>query len=290
MAYPFQIRHQYTRKAIFEIIGVPRDSRGGKWFIGSVQHGDDWFIFATVGDVARTGHDYANWWDGREFYWSGKTGSRIDNPTVRHMTSGEGAVYIFTRAGSRDPFTFNGFGTMVTYEDVIPVRIVWAVRDTSAGRSVVEIADGESLDDSSDVDGADRNDRLEVSDISEPPDRIPSTVNRIIRDTARSRRLKRHYGHRCQVCDIRLEIEPGRYYSEAHHIQPLGSQHRGLDREDNMLVLCPNHHALFDLGVPRFIDDDHVEIHGEVITLRLLHRLSPESIEYHNTVLALHRS
>lgn len=39
------------------------------------------------------------------------------------------------------------------------------------------------------------------------------------------------------------------FYSEVHHIQPLGNEHNGIDSKSNMLVLCPNHHKMFDLGV-----------------------------------------
>lgn len=180
--HPFRVGRQYTRRAVFGIIGVPPDTKGGKWFIGSAQHHGDWFIFATFGDVARTGHDYQNRWEGRQFHWLGKTGSRISQPTIR---------------------------------------------------------------------------------------------------------LKRRYQHRCQICQIRLEIGPGRFYSEAHHIQPLGGVHQGLDREGNMMVLCPNHHAIFDCGGVRFVDGNQVEIEGEVFRVYLRHRLSPESIAYHNTVLAV---
>jgi hypothetical protein len=78
------------------------------------------------------------------------------------------------------------------------------------------------------------------------PDRVKQTIHRFIRDTKTSRELKSLYQFRCQVCGVRLEIEPGVFYAEGHHIQPLGGEHKGRDVAENILCLCPNHHALFD--------------------------------------------
>ncbi len=75
---------------------------------------------------------------------------------------------------------------------------------------------------------------------------LEQTVHRIVRDTAMSRTIKRLYEFQCQVCGVRLELEPGVFYAEAHHLQPLGSDHQGPDVPENLLCLCPNHHALFD--------------------------------------------
>jgi predicted restriction endonuclease len=35
--------------------------------------------------------------------------------------------------------------------------------------------------------------------------------------------------------------------------------HRGIDKETNMMVLCPNHHAMMDLGA--------IAIHPDLMTL-----------------------
>ena len=39
-------------------------------------------------------------------------------------------------------------------------------------------------------------------------------------------------------------------YSDVHHVWPIGD--KGDDDYDNMLVLCPNHHAMFDLALIQF--------------------------------------
>ncbi len=125
--------------------------------------------------------------------------------------------------------------------------------------------------------------RARVFDNDEPPKRFTVTVNRVVRDSAASRALKSLYDHKCQVCGTSLELTVGQFYSEAHHIRPLGGAHQGTDSHDNMLVLCPNDHALFDYGVPKFIDAQTILIGKRKIVLTLRHSLSEAAIHYHNS-------
>ena len=105
------------------------------------------------------------------------------------------------------------------------------------------------------------------------PERIKQTTYRLVRDTAISREIKRLYEFRCQVCGVRLATEPGAFYAEAHHIQPLGGEYKGPDVRENILCLCPNHHALFD----------YFAIHLDPAKLRLnKHPLGQTFIAYHN--------
>jgi predicted restriction endonuclease len=48
----------------------------------------------------------------------------------------------------------------------------------------------------------------------------------------------------------------------------------GLDITNNMLVLCPNHHALFDYGAVRFVSKDDVEIEGKLHAISMKHELA----------------
>ena len=120
------------------------------------------------------------------------------------------------------------------------------------------------------------------SDIAAPPDRIDVNVRRIIRDTVAAKSLKALYDYNCQVCGLRIESASGRYYVEVHHVRPLGGNHRGLDVHTNMLVLCPNHHAMFDFGIPLFVAADQITIGETMHTLKCKHRLTYDVIAYHN--------
>ena len=86
-----------------------------------------------------------------------------------------------------------------------------------------------------------------------PPPKIQATTTRYIRDTAKTRLLKIKYEDKCQVCNYQIIKPNNEYYSEVHHIWPL--QNGGDDDFDNMLVLCPTHHAEFDYNVIRISKD-----------------------------------
>ena len=122
-------------------------------------------------------------------------------------------------------------------------------------------------------------------DVSEPPRRISVTTARIVRDTATAKQLKVSYEYRCQVCGERIEISDRRFYAEVHHIRPLGGEHNGYDEVENMLILCPNHHAMFDFGIPRFLSTERIKIHQEYFSLTRKHQLGKHNVDYYNTTI-----
>ena len=79
------------------------------------------------------------------------------------------------------------------------------------------------------------------------PKTSTGVTTRIVRSTAVAVSVKKLYDDYCQVCDTRLEV-PGGAVSEGAHIRALGRPHLGPDVPENVLCLCPNHHALFDDG------------------------------------------
>lgn len=120
------------------------------------------------------------------------------------------------------------------------------------------------------------------------PGRKRVTITRIVRDTSLSRFLKSLYDYECQICERTFGLPSGGKYAESHHLRPLGNKHGGVDHQSNMLVLCPNHHAMFDFGViavhPRdlrllAIGEDIVEQGGQLSLLR--HRVDSAFLEYH---------
>ncbi|MGE7761518.1 HNH endonuclease [Peribacillus sp. NPDC097895] len=72
------------------------------------------------------------------------------------------------------------------------------------------------------------------------------SIQRMVRDSNISRRLRTMYDNECQLCGYRLRKSTGEYTSEAHHIQPYNKLHRGDDNGQNIIVLCPNCHTQFD--------------------------------------------
>ncbi|WP_028610081.1 HNH endonuclease [Paenibacillus harenae] len=105
------------------------------------------------------------------------------------------------------------------------------------------------------------------------------------------KQLKQLYNETCQICEVPLILlgdvnRGGIAYSEVCHIKA-----HALDSADdstNMLVLCPNHHKLFDIGIiainPETLDsilhvDEKNELHGKRLDIR--HLIAKDNIEYH---------
>lgn len=127
----------------------------------------------------------------------------------------------------------------------------------------------------------------------EPPERTEYVTVRAVRDTKKSAMAKQLYDYRCQICGDHRQGRTGEPYAEAHHIKPLGKQHRGPDSPDNLLCLCANHHVDFDYGRIR-VDPDTYElthafesdVDGTRLTIADGHELNAEFLEYHNEEIA----
>ncbi len=119
---------------------------------------------------------------------------------------------------------------------------------------------------------------LKAADIEDAneADRVLTQVYRILRDTRVARWVKFIHDYHCQICDTAIRL-PDRLYAEAHHVRPLGGGHRGPDVIENVLCVCPNHHAELDYGA---IGLDA----GRIRTVRG-HYLGPEFVDYHNRVI-----
>lgn len=109
------------------------------------------------------------------------------------------------------------------------------------------------------------------------------------RDYAELEELKRKYDHKCQVCQHRIEAGGGHYYCEAHHLRPLGREHRGPADPSNVIILCPNHHAEFDLFLFAILDYkgrrrklEHMlrTLKAAESHLLVRHRIAAEHIDY----------
>jgi len=126
---------------------------------------------------------------------------------------------------------------------------------------------------------------IQAASIKKPPKRIKTFTNRIIRDTIKSKKLKIRYENKCQVCRLRIFDN----YSDVHHIWPIGEKPIGGDDDyDNMLVLCPNHHAMFDLALIKIKNSKKkflIDINGKKVGKLYFqddHNLHPKNIQHNN--------
>lgn len=125
------------------------------------------------------------------------------------------------------------------------------------------------------------------------PERTTTIRDRILRDQTLVAELKSQYDHTCQICGHRLQSASGTGYSEVHHIKPLGNPHNGPDISENMLVLCPNHHADFDNGMltvtPNTQTVNHAyddRVSGTQLTIHDDHLINAVFLEYHHNRIA----
>ncbi|MEU7483324.1 HNH endonuclease [Streptomyces sp. NPDC042319] len=133
--------------------------------------------------------------------------------------------------------------------------------------------------------GAEEGDERNGEGSAGPVNRRTTEASRPDRDPRLVTKVKLLHRHSCQVCGIQLETRFG-HYSEAAHIQGLGSPHDGPDELSNLLCLCPNHHVQFD-RLAIYIDEDWVvrrSRDGEAVgplTRQTDHRIDQERVRYH---------
>lgn len=106
------------------------------------------------------------------------------------------------------------------------------------------------------------------------PDRALTNYNRIIRDTALVKEIKSIHENKCQLCEERISVGLNRFYSEAHHIRPLGRGHNGPDSEENIIIVCPNCHVKLDYGC--------ILLNPQKIAKKEKHKIDNKFIDYHN--------
>lgn len=105
--------------------------------------------------------------------------------------------------------------------------------------------------------------------------RVPTIINRIIRDTALAISLKKQSDYSCQICKERIVLRDGSLYAEAHHIKPLGNPYNGPDIKENIIILCPNCHVKCDYkSIPLELENINNNFQG----------ISTEFIDFHNSL------
>jgi len=140
--------------------------------------------------------------------------------------------------------------------------------------------------------------QFRLEKINEDSDLAPNQWERVAAGVYRDRRISESviklHDFECQVCGIFLELPGGGRYARAVHIRGLSRPHNGPDVPENILCLCPNHCALFELGSLTVDDKLHVvdEVDDEILgDLRMLekHSIGLEYIDYHRNLHRLPR-
>jgi len=104
--------------------------------------------------------------------------------------------------------------------------------------------------------------------------RIKREIEVILRNQYLVDQLKNLYNNTCQICRKKISIGYNSFYSEVHHIFPLGKPHNGPDEIENMICVCPNCHILLDYNALLL----------DLTKIELKHTILEEYILYHNNL------
>lgn len=229
---------RYSRPALKALAGLARTAKGGNWDTGIVKNGDAFFIFANVGTEGRTGHDYKNRWEGKNFRWYHKLASHLGWRSVQELLESQRAVHIFWRSSNKHPFEYAGTGKPLEVVDTSPVEILWAFVSTVPEASI------------------DSPEQVRHFDYQEGSVR-QILVNAYERNAAARQACIDHYGTRCSVCRLSFEERygaAGAGFIHVHHTVPLstlGPEYR-VDPLRDLRPVCPNCHAMLHRKTPPF--------------------------------------
>lgn len=98
----------------------------------------------------------------------------------------------------------------------------------------------------------------------ERPEEVEYKKRCLKRNQTIVQKMKERYENKCQICSFTFQKKDGSYYSEVAHIKPIETRERGVDTPSNLMVMCPNHHKMHDLGNLKIISSKKYEINGIV--------------------------
>lgn len=110
--------------------------------------------------------------------------------------------------------------------------------------------------------------------------------DRLAAETAPVKELKALYNYTCQLCNHQWTLGSGEPLVTGYYLKPLSLG--GPDAQENLLVLCPNHYVMFEVGALGLDLNRNRVIHvdprdrqnGRAMVVK--HKISPEFAEYHN--------
>lgn len=122
------------------------------------------------------------------------------------------------------------------------------------------VANNETINDEDLIDKISRDKMIEnLKNLKETDSAIITTNGKcFLRDAKTISQIKFLRDYKCQICGTRILKKNGQYYIEAAHIKEKSKG--GSELPNNILVLCPNHHAEFDHGQREIIRHDNERI------------------------------
>jgi len=90
------------------------------------------------------------------------------------------------------------------------------------------------------------------------PQRTETPAGRYDSDAALRDLLKQLYEWRCQICGLSIPKQDGGYHITHHHIHPRAEG--GPHTMDNIIIVCPNHHAILEHGKNSYVDKESKKV------------------------------
>ena len=233
--YPFHAGKRYKRRDVYKIIGVPETTKGGVWDTGYAEYIDDFFLFCNVGVAGRTGHDYPNKFIGPDLHWYAKSHTALHQPQIQKLLNPSGLIYIFFRLSDKDPFTFAGLGSAISFSDQTPVQITWQI--ATEGNDAPTTSGEQKLF----PEGSTKQ----------------IIINAYERNPAARAACIEHFGYICQICGFDFALKYGLLGEEfihVHHIKPLYEldEEYEVDPINDLVPLCPNCHSMVHRKRPAY--------------------------------------
>ncbi|MFQ6113961.1 MAG: hypothetical protein ACE5NG_07700 [bacterium] len=95
-----------------------------------------------------------------------------------------------------------------------------------------------------------------------PLDKRCAAVFEFSHDERLLKYIKALYGFKCQICGFTFEQESGEFYAETYYLEALSDD--GVENLDNIIVLCPNHHKMFEYANVSILNAKKEEISVEI--------------------------
>ena len=244
----FDIGKRYSRKEIGIKLNV--STSGGKWVTGYVPFGEEYlFIFANIG-VKENEYDNKLLKDGL-FEWYGNKSSDINQPLMKKIIENKVKSLLFIRYSKHENFLYLGVGKCVDSFDETPARIHFNYGENSE----YEFDREDEKELSSEIDKI-----YEIPDIEETVKSV--IVQQRIGHSNLKIALLKDRGYKCEIDGCGMKKED---LLIASHIKPWkdGTSKERLDLS-NVLLLCPQHDALFDKGYISFDKNGNIIISKEL--------------------------
>lgn len=132
-----KIDQSYSKIDLYNLFGVIKKQRGGKWNNGYCEHNDDWFIFANIGLVGRgyvggpsdIEFNYSNSFDIEgSLDWEAINSSRLHWESIQKLKSSSPFIFIRTPNTEKNKWKYTGRGECSSIKDTSPVQIKWEIK------------------------------------------------------------------------------------------------------------------------------------------------------------------